>query len=278
MKYVKRKTLLYRSGVEFEDYALNHIEGCTHDCRFPCYARLFKKRSPSEWVDIAIVENAMELLDIEIPVLKDRIKQVHMCFSTDPFMYGVPEVIELSLKIIRRLINENIKVKTLTKGETPYKEIIDIEKARPENYGDLFNVIPKKENEYGITLVNLNEEYRKKYEPGTAPFDIRINSLKKLADAGYYTYVYMEPFNPWFTSMEHFDKMLNIIKFVKKIYFGSWQNNPKYAPKEPYRKYVYHLVDFCKENNIELFLKREVRFLYEGSDAEKFNNEGVQKT
>jgi len=52
---ITRKTLLYKSGVEYADYALNHAEGCTHGCTYPCYAMMMKKRcgviaSYQDWV------------------------------------------------------------------------------------------------------------------------------------------------------------------------------------------------------------------------------------
>nr|MBC8527676.1 radical SAM protein [Candidatus Cloacimonadota bacterium] len=143
---IKRKSLLYKSGVEYADYCINHVEGCAHGCKFPCYAMMMKKRcgivkNYEEWIQPKIVINAMELLNREIPRYKHKIKYVHLCFSTDPFMYKYPEVEELSLKIIERLNKDNIRCVVLTKGIFS-KALADIKK-----YG--FN------NEYGITLVSL---------------------------------------------------------------------------------------------------------------------------
>ncbi|GAH64958.1 unnamed protein product [marine sediment metagenome] len=44
MKSVIRKSLLYKSGVEYADFCINHVEGCSHGCRFPCYAMMMKKK------------------------------------------------------------------------------------------------------------------------------------------------------------------------------------------------------------------------------------------
>ena len=30
---IQRKTLLYKSEVEYADFCLNHIEGCSHGCK-----------------------------------------------------------------------------------------------------------------------------------------------------------------------------------------------------------------------------------------------------
>src|SRR3989338_3781959 len=97
LKKIKRKSLLYKSGVEYADFCLNHVEGCAHGCEFPCYAKQMAKRfgkvkEDSDWLKPKLVENALDLLDVEIPKYKDQIKFVDLCFMTDPFMYKYPEV------------------------------------------------------------------------------------------------------------------------------------------------------------------------------------------
>jgi DNA repair photolyase len=44
MEKIIRKTLIYKSNVEYADYCLNHVEGCAHGCTYPCYAMMLKKR------------------------------------------------------------------------------------------------------------------------------------------------------------------------------------------------------------------------------------------
>jgi len=186
----ERKSLLYKTKVEYGDWTINHIVGCKHGCNFPCYAMMMARKfgwvkDYEQWRQPKLVSNALELLDKEIPKYKSEIDFVHLCFMSDPFMYDaqtgqlVPEIKELTLKIINRLNQEGIRVTTLTKGFYP-DEIIKNK--------DLL-----KTNEYGITLVSLNEEFKRQFEPYSAPFQKRINSLKKLADAGLNTWVSMEP-------------------------------------------------------------------------------------
>ena len=143
--YVRRKTMLYQTGVEYGDYTMNFVQGCSHGCRFPCYAFMMKKRfgqikSYEEWCQPYLVSNTLELLDKEIPRLKSKIKSVQLCFSTDPFMYGYPEIEAMALASIRKLNNAGIKCITLTTGILP---------------ASLAQLSP--ENEYGITLISLNE-------------------------------------------------------------------------------------------------------------------------
>ena len=75
--FIQRKSLIYKTGVEYGDYTINHIQGCSHGCKYPCYAFLLKKRfgivkDYDEWKKPAIVENTLELLDKEIPQFKNK--------------------------------------------------------------------------------------------------------------------------------------------------------------------------------------------------------------
>ena len=44
MESIIRKSLLYKTGVEYGDYTINHASGCYHGCKYPCYAFLMAKK------------------------------------------------------------------------------------------------------------------------------------------------------------------------------------------------------------------------------------------
>ena len=157
MDTIMRKTMLYKTGVEYGDYTMNHVLGCSHGCLYPCYAFLMAKRfgktgNYDEWCKPKLVANTLEILDHEIPRLKSKIESVQLCFSSDPFMYGYNEVGTMSMAAIRKLNAAGIRCIVLTKGLLP------IELAEQSF-----------ENEYGITLISLNEEFRSRIEPGATP-------------------------------------------------------------------------------------------------------------
>ena len=57
---------------------MNHVLGCSHGCRYPCYAFLMARRfgrveSHEEWCKPVLVSNTLELLEAEIPKLKGKI-------------------------------------------------------------------------------------------------------------------------------------------------------------------------------------------------------------
>lgn len=249
----KRESLLRKSKVEYADYAINHVEGCSHGCKFPCYAMTMARRRGvtrdySTWIKPKIVSNALNLLDKEIPKLKDKIKAVHLCFMTDPFMSEQPEIVKLTLNIIKRLNKDNLRSIILTKGIYP-KAL-----ANTEKFG--------KNNEYGITLVSLDEKFRKQFEPGATPYKKRIRALKYLHDQGLKTWVSMEPYPTPNMVKQDLNKILDSIKFVNKIIFGKLNYNStanQYLKGDDsyYLDCAETVNQFCQKNGIELYIKNK---------------------
>lgn len=150
--------MLYKTGAEYGDYTMNHIQGCVRGCKYPCYAFIMKKRfgqikTYEEWLELYLVSNTLELLDEEILRLKEKIKSVQLCFSTDPFMHQYPEIQKMSLASIKKLNDFVIQCSVLTKGILPI-ELAEI----------------SKENEYGITLITTSKAFRKRMEQESAPW------------------------------------------------------------------------------------------------------------
>lgn len=247
MKTFKRQTLLYKTGVEYGDYTINHAQGCAHGCKYPCYAMMMAKRfgkakTYEEWCEPMLAENALEILDKEIPKLKDKIKSVQLCFTTDPFMYGYDEVGEMSLKIIEKLNNAGIKCTALTKG------ILPIELAKLS-----------KENEYGITLVSLDENFRQEMEPNSAPFKERIEALRALHEAGCKTWVSIEPYPTPNIVEQDFSKILEAVSFCDKIIFGRLNYNKRVSEYKEHKKFFNELaeqtIEFCQKHNKQYHIK-----------------------
>jgi DNA repair photolyase len=199
-----------------------------------------------EWCKPKIVSNALELLDKEIPKYKNKIKYVHLCFSTDPFMYEQEQVCDLSLKIIDKLNTNNIRCTVLTKGVFP---------SELSNRNGFSN-----ENEYGITIVSLNEKFRRNFEPNSAKFRDRIDSLKYLHKKGFKTWISMEPYPTPNLIKQDLMEILDAVSFVDKIVFGRLNYNVKSSEfkysKEFYNSLALAVVKFCKKNKIACHIKQ----------------------
>lgn len=262
MKKIKRKSLLYKSKVEYADFCINHVQGCAHGCKFPCYAfnmakRFGKVKTYSEWRKPKLVGNALELLDKEIPKYKDEINFVHLSFTTDPFMYKHPEVRDLTLKIIKKLNKNEIKCTVLTKGIYP-------------------RCLTKlsKENQYGITIISLDKKFKKKYEPYSAPYEKRIKSLKYLHKKGFKTWVSIEPYPTPNLVKQDLGKILKKVSFVDTIIFGKLNYNVVSSQLEGndsfYEQCAKEVIEFCKKRGIDYHIKFGTRGEYNKETEDVF--------
>ena len=245
--YIDRKTMLYKTGVEYGDYTMNHIQGCAHGCKYPCYAFMMKKRfgqikTYEDWLEPYLVSNTLELLDKEIPRLKNKIESVQLCFSTDPFMYQYPEIHEMSLAAIKKLNDAGIKCSVLTKG------ILPIELARLS-----------KKNEYGITLISTNEAFLNRMEPGSAPWKKRLAALRVLHDAGCKTWVSIEPFPTPNIVRQDLQELLEKVGFVDRIIFGRMNYNTEVTRytlhKQFFNDMAMEVIEFCNARGICYHIK-----------------------
>lgn len=226
---------------------MNHVLGCAHGCKYPCYAFMLKRRfglvhSYEEWLNPKLVSNTLEILDEEIPRLKHKIRSVQLCFTTDPFMYGYDEICTMSLKAIAKLNDAGIKCVILTKGILP----------------DDLKALSSK-NEYGITLISLDEEYHERMEPYAAPFAERLEALRRLHAAGCYTWVSMEPYPTPNLIEQDLSAILEKISFVDKIIFGRTNYSKDVSAyehhREFYNKKAEEVIRFCKERGIAYHIK-----------------------
>lgn len=247
VSYIERKSLLYKTAVEYGDYTINHVEGCSHGCLYPCYAMLMAKRFGrikhyDDWIKPKIVSNAVKLLEKELPKHREKIKFVHLSFTTDPFMYGYPEISDLSFELISLLNEANIKCTALTKGVLPV-ELTHLSET----------------NEFGITLISLNETYRKQFEPFSSPYTERIDSLYQLHKKGIKTWVSIEPYPTPNIFDQNFGEILKSVAFADKIIFGRLNYNSlvtKYSDqKEFYNRLSKQVITFCKANNKSFHIK-----------------------
>jgi DNA repair photolyase len=242
MEKIRRKSLLYKSGLGF--WCVNHVQGCAHGCRYPCYAYMMAKhygraKDEGDWRRPRLVENAIELLERELARGCNRIDIVHLCLTTDPFMRGHPEVTSLSLAIIERLNAHGVRASVLTKGVLPF-ELADARYDRG--------------NTLGISLVSLDEGFRKRFEPGAAPYSERIAGLERLHAAGCRTLVHIEPYPTPNIVRQEIGPLLEAVAFVDELYLGGWNYSPLAGAWEHrdsfYGEQARTVRAFCRQHHI----------------------------
>ena len=114
-------------------------------------------------------------------------------------------------------------------------------------------------NEYGITIVSLDEEFRQKFEPNTAKYEERIASLKALHDAGFYTWVSIEPYPTPNMIDQSLEEILKAVSFADKIIFGRLHYNKEVSAykkhKEFFNEQAKHVIEFCEQNKKAYHIK-----------------------
>ncbi len=257
---ITRKSLLYRSKVEYGGWTVNHVLGCSHGCRYPCYAMSLAKRTGrvsdyDDWIQPRLVGNALELLEDELVRHAGTIDTVHLCFTTDPFMYDcaaegpIERVASMSMSIIRRLNAEGIPVTTLTKGVYPDSLVSSLPDLHPDN-------------QYGISLVSLSDSFQARWEPGAASARARLASLDQLASRGARTWISAEPYpTPNIDeTAPNVIELLESARFADKIVFGKWNYNRLATTYD--REHAFYdgiapqVIAWCRDQDKQLHVKR----------------------
>lgn len=243
METVTRKSLLYKSGIGV--FCINHVQGCQHGCRYPCYAFLMAQSygrvsTYADWCQPKLVSNAAELLTKELTHMKVKPGSISLCLSTDPFMAGYPEVTDMTLKLMSIVNSYGIRCSILTKGIMP-ADLAD-GKCFPAN------------NLLGISLISLNEEFRNRWEPGATPYAERITALKYLHDCGLQTLVHIEPYPTPNLIEQNLEHILDAVGFVDHLYFSGWNYNNQVKQFQNYQQFYRDqsrlAQQFCTERGI----------------------------
>mgnify|MGYP000024076354 FL=1 len=150
----------------------------------------------------------------------------------------------MSIAAIRKLNEAGIICTTLTKGILP----IELKECSLRN-------------EHGITLITLDEDYRRKMEPGAASCEERLAALRALHDAGCRTWVSIEPYPTPNLIEQNLHDLLESVGFVDRIIFGrtnySKEVSAYTAHKHFYNKCAAEVVQFCQERNISYHIKEK---------------------
>ncbi len=177
-----RRSLMNKSRIEYTGYCINHYWGCSHGCLYPCYARLIRRVAYADWIRPKVASNAVQLLEDEILKGRNSEKEEIMVSSMcDPYQpinrrYG------LTRKIVRVLMKHHFPILIQTKS--------------PDVISDLSGMDGHEKLTVGMTIVCLDEEKRRQFEPYAPPIKSRILALQKVHEMGFRTRVSSEPLLP----------------------------------------------------------------------------------
>jgi DNA repair photolyase len=167
------KRALSPSGLPGIDYALNPYGGCEHGCVY-CYA---PEVLHTEWKDWRVVKVRTNITDRLAKELVGLSGTVGIGTVTDPYQYAEKRFL-LTKNCLEILKAKDFRVHIHTKSDLILRDT---------------ELIASMKGEVGITITTLDDKRSKITEPGAPLPDKRLNTLKKLTDAGIDTYALVGP-------------------------------------------------------------------------------------
>lgn len=159
--------------------SINLTRGCIHSCVY-CYARGFTGAPPPG--EIHLYHNLPEILEGELARKRKIPSWVSFSTASDPFQ-AIDEVLEISYRAMRMLLQRGIGISFLTKGLIPSK-FIDLFKRHA-------HLVKAR-----IGIASLEEGYRELFEPFTAPLSQRLPLIYDLIQEGIETSARIDPLIP----------------------------------------------------------------------------------
>jgi len=186
IREIECKTLLNKSAIA--DYCVNPYVGCQHGCRY-CYAAgiTFRfRRRREEWGEFLDVKtNAINVLLREVE--NKRVGKVYLSSLTDPYQ-PVEKKYELTRRILEVLVEKGFPVIVQTKSNLVARDLDVLKRNRL--------------NEVGVTVVTLNEEVRRVFEPASPSSEERLEAVRLAKDSGLRTYVFFGPILPFLSEAD----------------------------------------------------------------------------
>ncbi|OGW12739.1 MAG: hypothetical protein A3G93_01175 [Nitrospinae bacterium RIFCSPLOWO2_12_FULL_45_22] len=162
--------------------AVNIARGCSFSCVY-CYARGYSNAPRKD--EVYVYSNLAEKLIQELENPRRRKpwpRYVSLNTSTDSFQ-PYEEVLAISWQVMQLLLQRNIGISLLTKGEIPPEFITLFQRS-------------KERVAVAIGLVSLSEAFKTRYEPGAASINDRLDTIARLTRAGINVRVRLDPLIP----------------------------------------------------------------------------------
>jgi len=253
IKEINAKSIITKSNLPEAEYVINPYTGCSHGCIY-CYARFMKRFSghDEDWGKfVDIKTNAIEVLPKNLSKYKG--KSIIFGSVTDPYQ-PIEKKYKLTRKLLEKLVECQPSLEILTKSSLVTRDIDLIKKF--------------KDALVSISFSTLDEDLRKRLDPGASPIKERITALEKLHKEGIRTICFISPILPEVTDWksiikntkhcvgEYWFENLNFYGSIRENLFN-FMKNPKLISK--YKKIYSGESDYWDkvEENIRKFCRKE---------------------
>lgn len=200
VKEVDVKDYVSKSNLPTSDFVINPYIGCTHGCKY-CYASFMKRftKHTEEWGRFLDVKHCPKPIDAK--KLQHRsvfLSSVTDCYNAYEEEYGITR------KILEQLVLIDCELGISTKSKLILRDI------------DLLKQC--KHLKVSMSINTLDEAFRQDMDQASSIVE-RLDTLKKLHEAGIYTILFMSPIFPGITDFK------SIIEVSKEYIDEYWFEN-----------------------------------------------------
>ena len=179
-----------------DDYTLNPYSGCSFNCLY-CYIRGSKYGIHMER-KLGVKINAPELLDkaLTTRAKKKEYGVIVLASATDPYLQLEAET-QLTRSLLEIILKHRFPVHLITKSDLILRDL-DLIQAIDETAilpADLPGL--KRGTIITFSFATIEEKISKIFEPGATDPQLRLKTMKQVADLGLLTGVSMMPLLPW---------------------------------------------------------------------------------
>jgi DNA repair photolyase len=186
IREIKCKSALSTSLLPDFDYALNPYRGCEHACIY-CYAPSVLRCNEKWGTFVEPKINIARVLSLELKDKLRRTGRVGISTVTDPYQ-PLEKKYELTRNCLELLLKYDYPISIQTKSNLVLRDL------------DLIKQFSKKD--IGFTITTIEDEARKKYEPGASSVEERLLALKEIAESGISCWVFIGPIMPYISDRD----------------------------------------------------------------------------
>jgi DNA repair photolyase len=194
---IQAKSILQKTGISDFGYVINPYRGCTHGCVY-CYARFMKRFTGhterwGEFLDAKV--NAPEVVKRQLERRREPIKGVVFLSSVTDLYQPAESIFKLTRSILEVLLEHQVPISILTKSDLVLRDM------------DLLRQF--EECSVGLSLMTIDEDLARRFEPRAPSPQRRIEALRKLKEHHINTYAFISPFLPRLSRIEQLMEALN---------------------------------------------------------------------
>lgn len=226
-------------ALEYAPLAINIYSGtCSHRCSYCYVAKIPYYRQAPPAPRTGLIDGIRK----EAPKYAGR--EVHLCFTCDPFMSGLPT--DTTTGAVSTLLSGGCDASILTKaGQKAALPFLRSFLAHADRI------------RWGATLTFDNDRDSREWEPGAAMPGDRIAALESAHNLGYRTWV---SFEPVISTDQSLSLMRQCAPFVDLYKIGRWNHDPR-SNDTDWKRFALTARDLCENLGKKYVLKQDLKKL-----------------